>query len=98
MTNEADDIQAVEKLGQARDAIVAELRKTIVGMDEVIDEITARCTAVDSGARNVDHIMRGTLTPMMAKGLLSAMSASQQVTGVEISLSAGSFNVNVVSE
>jgi MoxR-like ATPase len=35
----ADDIQAVEKLGQARDAIVAELRKTIVGMDDVIDEM-----------------------------------------------------------
>jgi MoxR-like ATPase len=39
MTNETDDIQAVEKLGQARDAIVAELRKTIVGMDDVIDEM-----------------------------------------------------------
>ena len=39
MTNEADDIQAVEKLGEARDAIVAELRKTIVGMDDVIDEM-----------------------------------------------------------
>ena len=39
MTNEADDIQAVEKLGQARDAIVTELRKTIVGMDDVIDEV-----------------------------------------------------------
>ena len=39
MTNEADDVQAVEKLGQARDAIVAELRKTIVGMDDVIDEM-----------------------------------------------------------
>jgi len=39
MTNEADDIQAVEKLGLARDAIVTELRKTIVGMDDVIDEM-----------------------------------------------------------
>jgi len=39
MTNEADDVRAVEKLGQARDAIVAELRKTIVGMDDVIDEM-----------------------------------------------------------
>ena len=39
MTNEADDIQAVEKLGQARDAIVAELRKAIVGLDDVIDEM-----------------------------------------------------------
>ena len=39
MTKETDDIQAVEKLGQARDAIVTELRKTIVGMDEVIDQM-----------------------------------------------------------
>jgi MoxR-like ATPase len=39
MTNETDDIQAVEKLGKARDAIVTELRKSIVGMDEVIDEM-----------------------------------------------------------
>jgi MoxR-like ATPase len=39
MTNETEDIQAVERLGEARDAIVTELRKTIVGMDEVIDEL-----------------------------------------------------------
>ncbi|MDG2184764.1 MAG: MoxR family ATPase [Mariniblastus sp.] len=39
MTTQSDDVQAVEKLGQARDAIVSELRKTIVGMDEVIDEM-----------------------------------------------------------
>jgi MoxR-like ATPase len=39
MTDQTDDIQAVEKLGQARDAIVTELRKTIVGMDDVIDEM-----------------------------------------------------------
>jgi MoxR-like ATPase len=34
-----DDIEAVEKLGMARDKIVSELRKTIVGMDDVIDEM-----------------------------------------------------------
>ena len=39
MPKETDDIQAVEKLGEARDAIVKELRKTIVGMDDVIDEM-----------------------------------------------------------
>lgn len=39
MTKENDDIQAVKKLGAARDAIITELRKTIVGMDEVIDEM-----------------------------------------------------------
>ena len=39
MSNETDDVQAVAKLGEARDAIVTELRKTIVGMDDVIDEM-----------------------------------------------------------
>ncbi len=33
------DPQAVERLGQARDRIVGEVRKVIVGMDEVIDEM-----------------------------------------------------------
>ena len=36
---EEDDVRSVEKLGEARDAIVNELRKTIVGMDDVIDEM-----------------------------------------------------------
>ena len=39
MTNQPDDVQAVAKLGHARDQIVTELRKTIVGMDEVIDQM-----------------------------------------------------------
>ena len=34
-----DDVLAVEKLGEARDRVVAELRKAIVGMDDVIDEM-----------------------------------------------------------
>ena len=39
MSKQTDDTQAVEKLGEARDKVVTELRKTIVGMDEVIDEM-----------------------------------------------------------
>ncbi|MDP7133691.1 MAG: AAA family ATPase [Planctomycetota bacterium] len=39
MSKKTDDAKAVVKLGKARDAIVSELRKTIVGMDDVIDEM-----------------------------------------------------------
>ena len=39
MNKVAEEIEAVERLGEARDKIVNELRKTIVGMDEVIDEM-----------------------------------------------------------
>jgi len=34
-----DDVKAVEELGAARDKVVTELRKAIVGMDDVIDEM-----------------------------------------------------------
>jgi len=39
MDKATDDVQAVKKIGEARDTIVAELRKVIVGMDDVIDEM-----------------------------------------------------------
>jgi MoxR-like ATPase len=39
MNNTTDDVQAVAKLGEARDEVVTELRKVIVGMDDVIDEM-----------------------------------------------------------
>jgi MoxR-like ATPase len=34
-----DDVEGVERLGKARDTIVTELRKSIVGMDDVVDEL-----------------------------------------------------------
>jgi MoxR-like ATPase len=41
MMTEADDadVRAVERLGEGRDRILAELRKSIVGMDQVIDQL-----------------------------------------------------------
>jgi len=34
-----DDVHAIQELGEARDGIVTELRKVIVGMDDVVDEM-----------------------------------------------------------
>ena len=39
MSTESPDTQAIKELGEARDAIVKEVRKTIVGMEDVIDEM-----------------------------------------------------------
>lgn len=39
MSTNSDDVKQVENLGKARDAIVSELRKSIVGMNDVIDEM-----------------------------------------------------------
>ncbi|MGB0767127.1 MAG: AAA family ATPase, partial [Phycisphaeraceae bacterium] len=39
MADGQDDVQQIEALGKTRDAIVSELRKVIVGMDDVVDEM-----------------------------------------------------------
>ncbi len=39
MSKVNDDVKAIERLGEVRDSIVQELRKSIVGMDDVIDEM-----------------------------------------------------------
>jgi MoxR-like ATPase len=39
MSEAINDIEGIEKLGQARDMVLGELRKTVVGMEDVIDEM-----------------------------------------------------------
>jgi type VI secretion system protein VasG len=40
-----------------------------------VDLISQRCTEVESGARNIDHIINGTLLPMMSTQILEKMGA-----------------------
>ncbi len=41
---------------------------------KLVDAVLARCTEVDSGARNVDHILTGTLLPEIAEQVLGRMA------------------------
>ena len=50
----------------------------------VIDEIASRCKEVESGARNVDHILTRTLLPEMSGEFLSRMAAGQTVSRVHV--------------
>jgi len=40
---------------------------------EVVERIAARCTEVETGARNIDHILRGTVLPALSRELLARM-------------------------
>jgi type VI secretion system protein VasG len=42
--------------------------------DELVDEITKRCTEAETGARNVEHILRGSLIPACSRVLLERMA------------------------
>jgi type VI secretion system protein VasG len=57
--------------------------------DAVVEEIAARCKEVESGARNVDHILTRTLLPEMSGEFLSRMAAGEPVSRVRVSLAEG---------
>jgi type VI secretion system protein VasG len=44
---------------------------------KVTEAIAARCTEVETGARNIDHIIRGNLLPQMSTQLLQKMSEGE---------------------
>lgn len=52
--------------------------------EELVDAISARCTEVETGARNIDHILNRTLLPALAKEFLSRMADGLAIENVEI--------------
>jgi len=63
--------------------------------EKLIESIGSRCTEVDSGARNVDHILTNTLLPEMSKELLSRMATGEQIKEVKVSLGGEGFVFDV---
>lgn len=53
--------------------------------DELISAIVSRCTEVESGARNVDHILTSTLLPKVSTEMLSRMMSGTVLNRVHVS-------------
>lgn len=54
--------------------------------DAVIAAVAARCTEVESGARNVDNILTNTLLPDISRQLLTSMAAGERLERVKVSI------------
>ena len=52
--------------------------------EAVVAAIADRSTEVDSGARNVDHILTRTLLPEMSEAFLTRMASGQPISGVHV--------------
>jgi type VI secretion system protein VasG len=52
--------------------------------DAVVEAVAGRCKEVESGARNVDHILTGTLLPELAQEFLSRMAEDRPVERVHV--------------
>ena len=53
-------------------------KATFTYTPELVDAIARRCTEVDTGARNVDHILTRTLLPEMSAQFLAAWPSGRQ--------------------
>jgi type VI secretion system protein VasG len=54
--------------------------------DALVTAIAQRCTEVESGARNVDHILTRTLLPEISREFLARMAEGQRISKVHISV------------
>jgi type VI secretion system protein VasG len=54
--------------------------------DAVMNAIASRCKEVESGARNIDHIISGTLLPEISREFLSRMAEGKAVGQVRITV------------
>ncbi|HEY9541988.1 MAG TPA: type VI secretion system ATPase TssH [Luteimonas sp.] len=64
--------------------------------DALVDAVAARCTEVDSGARNIDHILTGTLLPEIATSVLGRMGEGLKVGAITAGIGAdGRFEYQV---
>ena len=61
---------ATLKLGKVANRLKETHKLTLEWNSEVTRAIAARCTEVETGARNVDHILRGTILPLLSAEIL----------------------------
>jgi type VI secretion system protein VasG len=81
------------------DKLVRRLAEThkmkLVYSDTVVNQIAARCTEVETGARNIDYIMTGSIMPRMSQEILSRIGAGAMPTEVRLGLAKdGTFNIS----
>ncbi|AAU48314.1 type VI secretion system ATPase TssH [Burkholderia mallei] len=81
----SDDVLAeiIElKLERIRRRIEANHKAAFEWDESLVDAVLARCTEVDSGARNVDHILNGTLLPEIAELVLSRIADGEAIVRI----------------
>ena len=66
---------------------------TLTWDDSVGDTIAARCTEVETGARNVDHIIRGTLMPQLSEEVLGRIGDGGLPEAIHVTFEDGRFRI-----
>ncbi len=74
------------KLGKVAKRVTENYRAKFSYAPELVETIAARCTEVDTGARNVDHILTRSLLPELSAEFLSILAEGKEITSVHIGI------------
>jgi type VI secretion system protein VasG len=84
------------KLERIRQRVAANHQAVFQYDDALVNAVLARCTEVDSGARNVDNILNGTMLPEIADTVLAKMAEGGAIARIKVSATkAGKFKYAV---
>ncbi|MFY3974959.1 type VI secretion system ATPase TssH [Achromobacter xylosoxidans] len=72
------------KLARLAERVQANHRAVFDWDDALVEAVLARCTEVDTGARNVDHILNGTLLPQIAEQVLGRMAQGEAIARIRV--------------
>ncbi|BCF94235.1 type VI secretion system ATPase TssH [Paraburkholderia largidicola] len=85
------------KLERIRRRIESNHKAAFEWDESLVEAVLARCTEVDSGARNVDHILNGTLLPEIAQHVLERIADNVPIQRIGArATEAGEFEYSVV--
>lgn len=87
------------KLKRIADRLRDSHRATLIIAPDLGDAIAARCQEVESGARNVDHIVTHTLLPELSKRILDFMARGEAFSAIRVGVDAeaGGFTYDVLT-
>ncbi len=77
------------KLGKIQKRLLETHKITLDYDDALLNEVAARCTEVESGARNVDNILSNTMLPDLSRQILGRLAEGTAANRVQVSVAGG---------
>jgi type VI secretion system protein VasG len=82
------------KLRRVQKTLQENNRMTMEYTPALADQITARCTEVETGARNIEYILNGTILPQLSQKILTHMTEGGMPSKVRLDVDeAGAFSM-----
>ena len=76
-------------LNRIRRRVADAYRATFDYTPQLVDYVVSRCSEVDTGARNIDHILSRTMLPEISTQALAQMAEGRPIQAIAVSISDG---------